>query len=85
MRHMKNFIYDMKTQSCVLGKVALMIGKVLNCPLETVSSEDPHANLFSELKCAGIVDKTCEYAFKMDPGLEKNESDQDSTEDELPN
>lgn len=63
--------YDTKIQSCFPGKGALITDEILNHPLKTVDSGDPHINLVSELECAGIVEKAHEYAVKTNPGLNK--------------
>ncbi|MBZ3886124.1 Fibrous sheath-interacting protein 2 [Sciurus carolinensis] len=77
--------YDMKNTNFFPNKVAsLIIGKILNCPLEIISSKDVCVNLFGNLDAGRIVERTHECAVKMDPRLEKKESDQDLTQEKLP-
>ncbi|XP_047570917.1 fibrous sheath-interacting protein 2-like isoform X5 [Lutra lutra] len=77
---------DMKGTNSVFPKevASLLISKVSNCPLETISSKDSEADLFGDLDLGRIVEKVHEHAVKRGPNLEQKELGQDLSEEELP-
>ncbi|XP_057573554.1 fibrous sheath-interacting protein 2-like [Hippopotamus amphibius kiboko] len=77
--------HDMKSTNHIFPKevASLIIRKVSNCPLETISPEDSCANLFGDLDVGRIVEKAQEHAVKMEPELEQTELDQGLRQQEL--
>ncbi|XP_032699229.1 fibrous sheath-interacting protein 2-like isoform X2 [Lontra canadensis] len=77
---------DMKGTNSVFPKevASLLISKVSNCPLETISSKDSEADLFGDLDLGRIVEKVHEHAVIRGPKLEQKELGQDLSEEELP-
>ncbi|XP_030885958.1 fibrous sheath-interacting protein 2-like [Leptonychotes weddellii] len=78
--------YDMKGTNNVFPKevASLLISKISNCPLETLSPKDSQADLFGDLDLSRIVEKVHEHAVKRGPELEQKELGQDLSEEELP-
>ncbi|XP_027978487.1 fibrous sheath-interacting protein 2-like [Eumetopias jubatus] len=78
--------YDMKGTNNVFPKevASLLISKISNCPLETISPKDSQADLFGDLDLSRIVEKVHEHAVKRGPELEQKELGQDLSEEELP-
>ncbi|XP_042638879.1 fibrous sheath-interacting protein 2-like [Orycteropus afer afer] len=56
---------------------SLIISKVSNCPLETISSKDSSADLFGNLDVDRIVEKIHEHADKTEPAQEEEKLHQD--------
>nr|XP_051683469.1 fibrous sheath-interacting protein 2 isoform X2 [Oryctolagus cuniculus] len=78
--------YDVKgTNHFFPNKVAsLVFSKVLNCPLETVSSKDSCTDFFKDLDVHQIAEKAYEYAVKGKPIPEGKKSDHNLTKEKLP-
>ncbi|XP_034861581.1 fibrous sheath-interacting protein 2-like [Mirounga leonina] len=78
--------YDMKGTNNVFPKevASLLISKISNCPLETLSPKDSQADLFGDLDLSRIVEKVHEHAVKRGPEQEQKELGQDLSEEELP-
>lgn len=77
--------HDMKGTNNIFPKevASLIIRKVSNCPLETISPEDSHANLFGHLDIGGIVEKAHEHAVKVEPELQQKGLHQGLRQEEL--
>lgn len=78
--------HDIKGTNNVFPKevASLLISKVSNCALETISSKDSQADLFGDLDLSRIVDKVHEHAVKRGPELQQKELGQDLSEEKLP-
>ncbi|XP_077003058.1 fibrous sheath-interacting protein 2-like [Tamandua tetradactyla] len=74
--------YDVKNRNRFFPeKVAsLIVSKVLDYPLETISAKESHADLFGDLDLDQIVEKTNERAVKMESEPQKERSEQDLIE-----
>jgi hypothetical protein len=64
--------YDMKNANFFFPHkgASLIISKILNCPLETISSQDSCPNPFSDLDIVRIVERHTSMLLKWTPGVE---------------
>nr|XP_044619157.1 fibrous sheath-interacting protein 2-like [Equus asinus] len=78
--------YNMKGANNVFRKevASLIISKVLNFPLETISPKDSCAVLFGDLDIGRIVEKVHGNTVTMKRELEQKALDQDLSEEEFP-